>query len=31
MIFRKYKFHVFKRKIADFFELSEIPFGQIQC
>ena len=31
MIFRKYKFHLFKRKIADFFELSEIRFDQIQC
>ena len=28
---RKYKFHVRKRKIADFFEPSEILFGQIQC
>ena len=30
MISRKYKFHVLKRKIADFFEPSEILFGQIQ-
>ena len=30
-ISRKYKFHVLKRKIADFFEPSEILFGQIQC
>ena len=30
MIFCKYKFHVPKRKIADFFEPSEILFGQIQ-
>ena len=29
---RKYKFLVLKRKIADFFEPSEILFfGQIQC
>ena len=28
---RKYKFLVLKRKIADFFEPSEIIFGQIQC
>ena len=27
MISRKYKFHVLKRKIADFFEPSEILFG----
>ena len=27
---RKYKFHVLKRKIADFFEPSYILFGQIQ-
>ena len=31
MISRKYKLHVLKRKIADFFEPSEILFGQIQC
>ena len=30
MISRKYKFHVLKRKIADFFEPSEILFGQMQ-
>ena len=30
MISRKYKFHVLKRKIADFFEPSDILFGQIQ-
>ena len=29
--FSKYKFHVLKRKIADFFEPLEILFGQIQC
>ena len=31
MISRKWKFHVLKRKIADFFQQSEILFGQIQC
>ena len=31
MISRKYKFHVLKRKIADFLEPSEFLFGQIQC
>ena len=31
MISRKYKFHVRKRKVADFFEPSKILFGQIQC
>ena len=30
MISRKYEFHVIKRNIADFFEPSEILFGQIQ-
>ena len=30
MMSRKYKFHVLKRKIADFFEHSEILFGQMQ-
>ena len=30
MISRNYKFHVLKRRIADFFERSEIFFGQIQ-
>ena len=30
MISRKYKFHVRKGKVADFFEPSEILFGQIQ-
>ena len=31
MISPKYKFHVLKRKIANFFEPSELFFGQIQC
>ena len=32
MISRKYKFHVlYLNKDADFFEPSEILFGQIQC
>ena len=30
MMSRKYKFHVLKTKIADFFEPSEILFGRMQ-